>query len=153
MTLSYIVHTKPKSTEDDPKELKNTRRTMTERLCRNSVQNFNFLVMMRNMTLITIIIMMMTRTIILIMITIVNLIILEIAMIVRAEVSSQNNTSHTGITPTLHDTLNSTNYTSTDTIFTFTTILVFLSSFCRKVYFLYLVHVLLILFFLLPNKQ
>ena len=37
--------------------------------------------------------------------TIVRLIILDIGVIVRAEVSSRNNTSHTGFNPTIHDTL------------------------------------------------
>ena len=118
MTLSHIIHTKPTSTEEDPNERKNKeRRTMTERLYRDSTNNCIFLVTMRAISLITLIMMMLTRTIILLLI-IVNLIILDIAVIVRADVSSHNVTSHTGLTSTPHDTLNSTNYKSTDTILT-----------------------------------
>ena len=102
---------------------------MTERLYRDSADLYNFLVMMRTMTLITLIMMIMTRIFILLLITIVNQIILDIAVLVRVEVSSHHNTSHTDPTPTPYDTLNSTNYTSTDIILTFTLILVFLSSF------------------------
>ena len=147
MTLSYIVDKNPKSTEGDPKERKKDRRAMTERLYRDSVKTYNFLFMMRTMTPIIMIMMMMTRTIILLLITIVNLIIFDIAVIVRAEVSSHNNTSHIELASTPHDTLNSTNYTSTDTIITFNTILIFLSSFCHKLLFLYLLPVLLLSFY------
>ena len=127
--------------------LKKERHTRTTRLYRDSANICNFLLTMGTTTLITLIMMMMTRTIILLLITIVNLIILDIAVIVRAEVSSHNNTSHIGLTSTPHDTLNSINYNSIDTILTFTPILVFLSSFRHKVLFLYLVHTLLLSFY------
>ena len=125
---------------------------MTEQLYRVSVTICNFLVMLRTMTLITMI-MMMTRKIILILITIVNLLILDIAVIVSAAVLSHNNPFHIWLTPTSHDTQTSPNYTSTDIILIFTTTLVFLSSFRHKVLFLSLVHVLLFSFFILLNKQ
>ena len=148
MTLSHIVHTKPTSTEEDPNGRKNKeRRAMTERLYRDSANNCIFLFTMRAISLITLIMMMMTRTITLLLITIVNLIILDIAVIVRADVSSHNIIPHTGLTSTPHDTLNSTNYKSTDTILTFTPILVFLLSCHRKVLFLYLVDLLLLIFY------
>ena len=126
---------------------------MTERLYRDSTTNYNFLLTIGVISLITLILMMMTRTIILLLITIVNLIILDIAVIVRAEVSSHNYTSHTGLTSTPHDTLNSTHYKSTNTILTFTRILVFMSSFRHKILFLYLVHILLSFYFILLFYQ
>ena len=120
---------------------------MTERLYRDSANICKFLVMTRTMTLITLIMMIMTRTFILLLITIVHLIIIiDIAVLVRAVVSSHHNTSHTEYIPIPYDILNSTNYTSTDIILTFTPILVFLSSFRHKVLFLYLVHILLLSF-------
>ena len=154
-TLSHIVHTKPNSTEGDSNERKKERKkertkerhTMTEQLYSDSTTNCIFLVTMRVISLITLLMMIMTRTIILLLITIVNLIILDIAVILRAEVSSHNSTSHTGLTSTPHDTLKSTHYKSTNTILPFIHILVFMSSFRHKVLFLYLVHILLLLFY------
>ena len=119
---------------------------MTERLYKNSTNIFNFLVMTRTMTLKIMIIMIKTRTFIHLLITMVNLIIPDIAMLVRAEVSSHHDTSQIEHTPTPHDTLTSTNYIFTDIILTFTPILVFLSSFRHKILFLYKVHIIIISF-------